>query len=42
MEEGKQRCRSGPLDEGTGRVHKGHFHIPAGMVVRVERRQCIL
>jgi len=34
MGEGKRRCRSGPWDEGAGGVHKGHFHIPAGMVVR--------
>ena len=34
MGEGKRKCRSGPWDEGTGGVHKGHFHIPAGMVVR--------
>jgi len=39
MGEGKLRCRRGPWDEGAGGVHKGHFHIPAGMVVRGERRQ---
>ena len=41
MVEGKQRCSRGPWDEGTGGVHKGHFHIPlaAGMVVRGGRRQ---
>jgi len=33
MGEGKRRCRSGPWDEGAGGVHKGHLHIPAGMVV---------
>jgi len=41
MGEGKRRCRSGPWDEGTRGVHKGHFHIPAGMVVRGGRRQAI-
>jgi len=39
MGEGRRRCRSGPWDEGTGGVYKGHFHIPAGMVVRGGRRQ---
>ena len=39
MGEGKRRRRSGPWDEGTGGVHKGHFQIPAGMVVREGRRQ---
>jgi len=33
MGDGRRRCRSGPWDEGAGGVHKGHFHIPAGMVV---------
>jgi len=41
MGEGKRRCRSGPWDEGAGGVHKGHFYIPAGMVVRGGRRQSI-
>ena len=41
MGEGKRRCRSGPWDEGAGGVHKGHFHIPAGMVVWGGRRQSI-
>jgi len=41
MGEGKQRFRSGPWDEGAGGVHKGHFYIPAGMVVRGGRRQSI-
>jgi len=41
MEEGKRRFRSGLWDEGTGGVHKGHFQIPAGMVVRGGRRQSI-
>jgi len=31
MGEGKLRCRSGPWNEGTGGVHKGHFYIPARM-----------
>jgi len=38
---GKQRCRSGPWDEGAAGVHRGHFHIPAGMVVREGSRQFI-
>ena len=29
-----RRCRRGPWDGGAGGVHKGHFHNPAGMVVR--------
>jgi len=33
MGEGRRRCRSRPWDEGAGGVNKGHFHIPAGMVV---------
>jgi len=41
MGEGKRRRRSAPWDEGTRGVHKGHFHIPAGMVVRGGRRQSI-
>jgi len=41
MVEGKRRWRSGPWDEGAGGVHKGHFHIPAGMVVREGGRQSI-
>jgi len=41
MGEGKQRCRSGPWDEGAAGVHKRRFHIPARMVVRVGRRQSI-
>ena len=41
MGEGKRRCRGGPWDEGTGGVHKGHFHIPAGMVARGGRRQAM-
>jgi len=41
MGEGKRRCRSGPWDEETGGVHKGPFHIPAGIVVRGGRRQSI-
>jgi len=28
-------------DEGVGGVHKGHFHTPAGMVVRGGGRQSI-
>jgi len=36
MGEGKQRYCSGPWDEGAGGVHKGYFHIPAGMVVSGE------
>ena len=39
MGEGKRRCRGGPWDEGTGGVHKGHFDIPTGMVVRGVRSQ---
>ena len=34
MGEGRRRCRSAPQDKGAGGVHKGHFHIPGGMVVR--------
>jgi len=41
MGKGKQRFRSGPWDEWIGGVHKGHFHIPAGMVVRGGRRKSI-
>ena len=41
MGEGKRRCRSGLWDKGAGGVHKEHFHIPAGMVVRGGRRQSI-
>jgi len=41
MGKGKRRCRSVPWYEGTGGVHKVHFHIPAGMVVRGGRRQSI-
>jgi len=41
MGERKQRCRSGPWDEGAGEVHKGHFHIAAGMVVRGGGRHSI-
>ena len=42
MGEGKRRCRSGPWDEGAAGVQKGHFHIPAGMVVRrVGRRESL-
>jgi len=41
MGEGKRRCRSAPRDKGAGGVHKGHFHIPAGIVVRGGRRQFI-
>jgi len=39
MGEEKRRCRSGPWDDGAGGVHKGHFHIPAGMVVKGGMRQ---
>ena len=41
MGEGKRRCRSGPWDEGTGGVYKGHFQIPTGIVVRRGRSQDI-
>jgi len=41
MGEGKRRCRRAPRDKGAGGVHKGHFHIPGGMVVRGWRRQSI-
>ena len=41
MGEGKRRCRRASQDKGAGGVHKGHFHIPGGMVVRGGRRQCI-
>jgi len=41
MGEGKRRCRSAPRDKGAGGVHKAHFHIPGGMVVRGVRRQSI-
>ena len=41
MGEGKRRCRRASQDKGAGGVHKGHFHIPAGMVVRGGRRQSI-
>ena len=34
MGEGKRRCRRAPRNKGAGGVHKGHFHIPGGMVVR--------
>ena len=39
MGEGKRRCRRVSQDKGAGGVHKGHFHIPGGMVVRGGRRQ---
>jgi len=41
MGEGRRRCRRASWDEGAEGVHKGHFHIPAGIVVRGGRRQCI-
>ena len=31
MGEGKRRCRRASQDKGAGGVHKGHFHIPAGI-----------
>jgi len=34
MGEGKRTCHRAPRDKGASGVHKGHFHIPAGMVVR--------
>jgi len=39
MGEGKQRCRKGPWYQVTEGVQKGHFRIPAGMVLRGGRRQ---
>jgi len=39
MMEGRRRCRRATWDEGTEGVHMGHFHIPAGMVVRERKRQ---
>ena len=41
MGQGKRRCRRALRDKGAGGVHKGHFHIPAGKVVRGGRRQSI-
>ena len=41
MGEGKRRCRRASQDKGARGVHKGHFHIPGGMVVRGGRRQSI-
>jgi len=41
MGEGKRRYHSGPWDKWAGGVHKGHYHILAGMVVRGGRRQSI-
>ena len=41
MGEGKRRCRRTSQDKGAGGVHKGHFHIQGGMVVRGERKHSI-
>jgi len=41
MGKGRRKCRRATRDEGAEGVHEGHFHIPAGLVVRGERRQFI-
>ena len=33
MGEGRRRCPMATWDKGAEGVHKGHFQIPAGMVV---------
>jgi len=38
MGEERRKCRRAIWDEGAEGVHKGYFHIPAGMVVRGGRR----
>jgi len=34
MGEKRRSCPRATWDKGAERIHKGHFHIPAGMVVR--------
>ena len=36
-----KRVAASTLAQRAGGVHKGHFHIPGGMVVRGGRRQSI-
>ena len=38
---GEAKVSQCTADKGAGGVHKGHFHIPGGMVVRGGRRHSI-